>query len=57
MLDVAQHMLCLQSLHHRSHHLPSQHGIFAEIFEGAPVARFACEVDAATERHVVALRP
>ena len=55
MLDVADDVLRLQALHDRSDHLSGQNGIFAEIFEGAAVARFAGEVDAAAERHVVAL--
>src|SRR5206468_11108298 len=34
---------------------PGQHRVFSEVFESAAVARFAGEIGAAAERHVVAL--
>ena len=57
MLDVANYMLRLQAFHYRCHHLSSQNRIFAEVFESTSVARFAREIHAPAERHVVALSP
>src|SRR5579864_3881460 len=55
-LDVAEHMLRLLASYDRCHHLSGKYRIFAHVFKGAAVARLAGKVDAATERHVVALR-
>src|ERR1700722_19755599 len=56
MFDVADNVLGLQALHHRTYHLPGQNGIFAELLLGAATARLAGKGAGSTERHVVTLR-
>ena len=54
-LDVADDVLGLLALHHPSHHRAGEDRIFAHVFEGAPIARLASQIHAATQRHVVSL--
>jgi hypothetical protein len=42
--------------HHRADEFSGEDRIFAEIFKGASVARFAGEVNASAERHIETLR-
>ena len=55
MLDVADDALRLHASDDGCDHLAGQDRIFAHVFEGAAAARLAGEVDAAAQRHVVAL--
>ena len=56
MLDVADDVLGLGALNEPRHQVSGQDGVLAEVLEGAPIARFAGDVHAAAEGHVVALR-
>ena len=55
MLDVADYVLRLGAFDEFGDQGSGQDGVFAEILEGAAIAGFAGQVDAAAERHVVAL--
>ena len=55
--DVADDVLRLNSGDQPGHYGPCQHGVFAQILKRPPVARFARNIHAAAERHIVALRP
>src|ERR1017187_6190378 len=55
MLDVADHMLRLLALDAIAYQGSRQNGIFAEVLEGASIARLASDVGAAAEGHVIAL--
>jgi hypothetical protein len=50
-LDVADDVLILLALHLLSDERAGEDGVFAFVLEGAPVAWFAREVDAAAQRH------
>jgi len=54
-LDIAEHVLRLQAFHDLPNHLAGQQGIFPQVFESAPVAGFAGEIDSSPEGHVVTL--
>ncbi len=54
-LDVADDMLGLLTFNPVAHQRPGQQRVFALILKGSSIARFAGQVDAAAEGHVVAL--
>jgi hypothetical protein len=55
-LDVADHVLRLRALNEPRDQRSGQDGIFAEVLKRPAVARFARNVHAAAQGHVVALR-
>ena len=56
-LDVANHVPGFFGLHHGGDQFAGQNRVLAEVFEGAAVTRFARQIHASTQRHVVALGP
>src|SRR5215469_10468689 len=54
-LDVSKHMLRLSSLDQLSHHAAGQDRVFTHVLKRSPIAWLPREIDAAAERHVVAL--
>jgi len=54
-LDVAHDVVGLETLHEIAAESSGEDGVFAEVFEIAPVARLACDIDASADGHVIAL--